>query len=320
MNILITSAGRRVSLVESFKKSVIENKLNSKVMTTDLDPNKSPAAFFSDQSFKTCKFSNPNYNSQLLKICMENQIKLLIPTLDTELLNLANNYDEFLDKEIQIVISDKKLIQIFSNKILTQSFFRKLNIKTPKTYKTNDLSFPIFIKPISGSNSNGTYVAFNNGQLKQSDINSNEIMLSQYIDPRIYEEYTVDMYYNKNSKLICSVPRIRLKVVGGESNQGITKKNEVLNFIKNNFQNLKGARGCITLQLFSKKENQSEIYCIEVNPRFGGGYPFSYNSGANFPDLIIKEYILNQNLKYIENWKKDCLSIRYEKEIIKHEE
>ena len=29
---------------------------------------------------------------------------------------------------------------------------------------------------------------------------------------------------------------------------------------------------------------------IEINPRFGGGYPQSYAAGANFPELLIREY------------------------------
>ena len=56
-----------------------------------------------------------------------------------------------------------------------------------------------------------------------------------------------------------------------------------------------------------------------MNPRFGGGYPFSYNAGADFPDLIIKEYILNQKLNYFETWKDNCLNLRYEEEVIINE-
>ena len=30
-------------------------------------------------------------------------------------------------------------------------------------------------------------------------------------------------------------------------------------------------------------------YCVlELNPRFGGGFPFSYEAGVNFPLAIIK--------------------------------
>ncbi|MDB9895888.1 carbamoyl phosphate synthase large subunit, partial [Flavobacteriales bacterium] len=122
--------------------------------------------------------------------------------------------------------------------------------------------------------------------------------------------------YDKNSSLKCVVPRIRLKVVGGESNQGVTKKNEVLDYVKDRFSFLDGAIGCLTLQVFSNKSNPGDIIGIEINPRFGGGYPFSFNAGANFPEFIIREYILNEQIEYFDEWKNNCLNIRYENEIV----
>ena len=110
-----------------------------------------------------------------------------------------------------------------------------------------------------------------------------------------------------------------MKIVGGESNQGITKKNKVLDFVINKFSFIGGAVGCLTLQLFSNKSNLEDIVAIEINPRFGGGYPFSYNAGADFPNLIIREYLLNDKLSYFDDWKDNCLNIRYENEIIVHD-
>jgi carbamoyl-phosphate synthase large subunit len=178
------------------------------------------------------------------------------------------------------------------------------------------MKFPVFLKPLNGSNSKGIYKAENIKEIKISDLESENMMILEYIDNTIYDEYTVDLYYDKNSSLKCVVPRIRLKVVGGESNQGITKKNEVLDFVKDRFNFLQGAIGCLTLQVFSNKSNSGDIIGIEINPRFGGGYPFSLNAGANFPEFIIREYILNEQIEYFDKWKDNCLNIRYENEII----
>ena len=73
--------------------------------------------------------------------------------------------------------------------------------------------------------------------------------------------------------------------------------------------------GCITLQVFSNKNTDDDIIGIEINPRFGGGYPFSLNAGANFPDYIIREYLMNEKLEYEEKWTNNCLNLRYENEI-----
>ena len=315
-NILVTSAGRRVSLVKAFKDSSKLLKTNSKVFITDLDPKTSPASYFADDSFKIGFFNDPNYIDCLLKICLNNKISIVIPTLDTELILLTNAKSVFKVNGIDIIISDLKLIKILRDKITTNTFFNSLKIKTPIIFNKDNMKFPVFLKPLNGSNSRGIYKAENINEIKPSDLDSKNMMILENIDNTIYDEYTIDLYYDKNSSLKCVVPRIRLKVVGGESNQGVTKKNEVLDYVKDRFSFLDGAIGCLTLQVFSNKSNPGDIIGIEINPRFGGGYPFSLNAGANFPEFIIREYILNEQIEYFDKWKNNCLNIRYENEIV----
>ena len=86
--------------------------------------------------------------------------------------------------------------------------------------------------------------------------------------------------------------------------------------VKDKLNNIEGLVGSITLQVFKSRE-KDEIIGIEINPRFGGGYPLSYKAGANFPKWIIEEYLLNNfNDDYFENWNDNLLMIRYDQEII----
>ena len=173
----------------------------------------------------------------------------------------------------------------------------EINHKIVEFYQASEtFVFPLFIKPTFGSNSSGIYKVDRIEDIKTSDINSEDVILMEYINPNDYQEYTIDLYYDKESNLVCAVPRIRIKTVGGESNQGITKKNHILDFVKLKFNRLDGAIGCITLQVFANRKVSDDILGIEINPRFGGGYPFSFNAGANFPEYIIKEYILDLRL------------------------
>ena len=316
MNILITSAGRRVSLVKAFKESSKQLRTKSKIFITDLNIKRSPAAYFADEAFNIGYFNDPSYINDLLKICLKNKVSIIVPTIDTELIQLANSKSVFNANGINVIISDIKLIQMLRDKITTNTFFNSLNIRTPIIFGKENLKFPVFLKPLKGSNSKGIYKADNIKEIKPSDLESDNMMILENIDDAIYDEYTIDLYYDKNSSLKCAVPRIRLKVVGGESNQGITKKNEVLDFVKDRFKFIDGAIGCLTLQLFSKKYNPIEVIGIEINPRFGGGYPFSLNAGANFPEFIIREYLLDEQVDYFDAWKDNCLNIRYENEII----
>ena len=52
-----------------------------------------------------------------------------------------------------------------------------------------------------------------------------------------------------------------------------------------------------------------------MNARFGGGYPMSYLSGANFPEMIIKEYFYDEEPVFYDGWDKDKLFLRYDSTI-----
>ena len=58
------------------------------------------------------------------------------------------------------------------------------------------------------------------------------------------------------------------------------------------------------------------IFGIEINPRFGGGFPLSYHAGAKFPLYILKEYLMDESIDFFDGWKIDKYMVRYDQEII----
>ena len=88
-------------------------------------------------------------------------------------------------------------------------------------------------------------------------------------------------------------------------------------FVEKKFSKIDGAKGCITLQVFFN-EKTATIVAIEINPRFGGGFPLSYLAGGNYPKWIIEEYLLNQEIEYFDEWENNLLMLRYDDEILIH--
>jgi len=127
----------------------------------------------------------------------------------------------------------------------------------------------------------------------------------------VYKEYTVDMYYGKDNRVKCIVPRERIEIRAGEINKGRTAKNEILSFLKDKLGYIEGCIGCICVQLFFHPETK-DIVGIEINPRFGGGYPLTYMCGGNFPELLIREYFLGEEVDYFDNWKDNMLMLRFD--------
>ncbi|WOD43427.1 ATP-grasp domain-containing protein [Hwangdonia lutea] len=317
-NILITSAGRRVSLVKAFITELMAIDHTGKVYVTDAYPKLSPAAQVAHKAFKVYKINNTGYIDSLLEICKQNKISLIIPTLDTELLRLSENRKKFSDINVQLVLSNQKFIEICNNKLSTQQLFNKLGISVPEIYSKQNYKLPLFIKPLVGSNSIGTLIIKKENQISDDLLQNEKLQFFEYLDHDAYDEYTCDLYYNKSSELKCVIPRKRIEVRGGEVSKGLTENNEVKTFIDIKLAYLEGARGCITLQLFMHKETKA-IKGIEINPRFGGGFPLSYLAGGNYPKWIIQEYMLGRTIDYFDDWENNLLMLRYDDEILMHD-
>ena len=311
MNVLITSAGRRVSLVKNFQHTLKKFDKTSKVFTVDVNPYLSSACQISDGYFKVPKVNDENYLNVLKKYCIENNIKIVIPTIDPELSVLAGAKEDFLKDGIFIAVSSKELCDLFFFKSSTEKFFKENGFNTPNIIKDIEhCDYPVFAKLNNSSSSIGAQVVYNKEMAKWLlSLNKNYIF-QEYIKG---DEFTVDTFIDKKGKVISIVPRQRLEVRAGEVSKAKTcKDKKIIEEAKKLCSKLKGAYGCITIQLF-KTENK--IIFIEVNPRFGGGYPLTFLSEANFAEYLIKDYF-DIELEYNENWKDNNLMLRYDAEVI----
>lgn len=318
MNILITSAGQRVSLVRAFQRELKKVFPNGKVFTTDMLPSLSAACSISDRYFQVSSVTHENYVDELIKLCSAYYIKMIIPTIDTELLVLSKNKIVFEQNDIAVIISEQNLVEQCRDKRKINSFFTKHRMQIPRQYEKESFNFPLFIKPYDGSLSADIYLINKYEELTEYHLTNEKFMFMEYINNKEHDEFTVDMYYDKNNVLKCVVPRKRIVVRAGEVNKGITRKNVIVAYLKERLYKMEGAVGCITLQLFLHRTN-NRIIAIEINPRFGGGYPLSYQAGANFPSWLIKEYFLTEDIPYVEDWEDNLLMLRYDDEILVHD-
>ena len=314
-NVLITSAGKRVSLVEAFKKELAISFPSSKVYTADMNPEWAPACRVSSQFFKLPAVTAESYIQELLSLCLTLRIGLVIPTIDTELQILALHSELFLSEGIHLVISDSVFIERCRDKRKTNDLFYDLKIKTPRSINPHVPTFPMFIKPYNGSLSQGIKVIFDADNWNPKLVEDNTLMFMEYLDPKEYQEYTIDAYFDRCGNLKCLVPRRRIEIRCGEISKGITEKELFYETLVNLLSKIEGARGCLTIQFF-KGIQSNQIYGIEINPRFGGGYPLSYHAGANYPGMLINEYLKQNEIEFVHNWNDGIVMLRYDQELI----
>lgn len=276
-----------------------------------MNPELAPAAYVSDGCFEVLRVTDENYISQLLDICKKNEIGMIVPTIDTELLVLAENKKLFNDNDIIVCVSDLDFIKVCRDKRNTGDFLEKHNIRVPKAVDKYNPTFPLFAKPYDGSLSTNLHYIKNAEELTQDILDDPKLLFMEYIDKETYKEYTIDMYYGTDNCVKCIVPRERIKIRAGEINKGRTVKCPLMDYIKERLDKIEGCIGCICIQVFFNPLTE-DVVGIEINPRFGGGYPQSYAAGGNYPEMLIKEYFLGEKIAYIDDWKDNMLMLRFD--------
>ena len=315
-NILILSAGRRVELVQDFQTEAAKFSDGIRIYCTDLNPRMSSACQVSDGAFAVPRISAENYIDSIFQLADEQNIGLIIPTIDTELLKLAEARSRFEAAGIHIIVSGSGLIRQCRDKRDSVALFARYGIDTPKIYGSDDIEFPCFAKPYDGSRGIGAQAINSADELTDELKNDPKMMFCQLIDiQNTFKEFTVDMYYDRQGRLKCTVPRERLEVRSGEVSKGATRRGWLYDFLNEKLATLEEARGCITAQFFYHEASQT-VYGVEINPRFGGGFPLTYAAGANYPGWLIREYCYGEEIPFFDEWENDLIMLRYDAKVL----
>lgn len=304
IKILFTSVGRRVELMQAFKNAASHLGVSLKLYGADITGD-APALFYCDKACKVCRIKEQEYIPQLLKICREERIDLLIPTIDTDLLILSQKKAVFEQIGTKVLISDQDKIALCRDKRFTADFYISCGVNSPKpvdNVENYQGGFPAFIKPKDGSSSIDAYRVDTIEELKALSERVKDYIIQPFIDGR---EYTIDILCDFSGNPIYITPRERLAVRSGEVlKTRITRDDRM---IEESLKVIKGFCPCgpITLQLIREKTTGTD-YFIEINPRFGGGVPLSMMAGADAA-LAILQLILGEIVPYQKEAAQDGL-------------
>ena len=136
-------------------------------------------------------------------------------------------------------------------------------------------------------------------------------LIQSYI--KNHTEISVDCYVAKNGEILSVVPRIRLETLGGEAVKSQTIRDESVIDLSCKILSLGHFRGPVTIQ-FLKDENKN-LYVMEINPRFGGGVVTSIGAGSNIIAMLINE-ALQHDVEPKWDWKDGTIMVRYFEEVI----
>ena len=305
MNILFTCAGRRTYLLKYFKENLSEG---DKIVATDMQLT-APALQAADVKIQVPAVYDSEYVNITLRICEEQKIDALFSLNDLELPILAENKERFEAIGVKVVVSDPKVIDIAFDKYKTAQWVESLGLTAPKTYvrledckkalAAGEIDFPLFMKPRWGSGSIGLesiadmeeldiYYGLLMKKIKKTilataSVGDEYIMIQEKLTG---SEFGLDIMNDLDGKNIGVSVKQKLAMRAGETDKAVTVDLPEVREMGRKIGEALGHIGNLDVDIMQRADG---AYCVlELNPRFGGGFPFSYEAGVNFPKALIQ--------------------------------
>ena len=305
MNILFTCAGRRTYLLKYFKENLSEG---DKIVATDMQLS-APALQVADVKIQVPAVYDPEYVNITLRICEEQKIDALFSLNDLELPILAENKARFEDIGVKVVVSDPKVIDIAFDKYKTALWVESIGLTAPKTYvrledckkalAAGEIDFPLFMKPRWGSGSIGLesiadmeeldiYYGLLMKKIKKTilataSVGDEYIMIQEKLTG---SEFGLDIMNDLDGKNIGVSVKQKLAMRAGETDKAVIVDLPEVREMGRKIGEALGHIGNLDVDIMQRADG---AYCVlELNPRFGGGFPFSYEAGVNFPKALIQ--------------------------------
>ena len=305
MNILFTSVGRRSYLVSYFKK---ELNGNGEIHAVNSDLN-APALRVADKAMISPLIYDPDYIPFLLNYCKDNNIRAIISLFDIDLPILSKSKNLFEENGVEVIVSDSNVVDICNDKWQTFHFLKEngLNVKPTflsieeaiKSINCGKSQYPFIIKPRWGMGSIGIELAEDEEEIRvlykivkrkiersylsyeSSQDMDKSIIIQEKIDG---DEYGLDIINDLKGNYQTTIVKRKWAMRAGETDSSETVDNKMLR----NFGEIIGRQlGHIGNLDTDVMLSDGKPYVLEMNARFGGGYPFSYLAGCNLPKAII---------------------------------
>ncbi len=305
MNILFTSVGRRAYLVDYFKQELGQSGEVHVANSTD----QTTAFFHADKSVVTPLIYDENYIPFLVEYCKTERISAIISLFDIDLPVLSQNRAKFEEIGVRLIVSDYDFVSVCNDKWKSYLYFKENGFNAPKTYidiakvlaavDSGEISFPIIVKPRFGMGSLGVHIAEDAEELiymsrkcqKNIDTTYLKYEAADVENAILYQEmlsgqeYGVDIINNLEGENVSAIVKKKIAMRAGETDISETVDEPILRSEAERLGKISGHIANLDSDWFMVNDTP---YILEMNARFGGGYPFSHASGVNLPLAIIK--------------------------------
>lgn len=304
-NVLLSSVGRRSYLVQYFRQAIGKH---GRVIATNTDEG-APGMSAADVSCVVPAASDARYLDELVRVCVQYEVRMLFSLHDWEAPFIASNLKRFHDVGTIPVVSRPEVIGLCLDKLQTRDYAVRNGIAHPFTVTNPDeagrailagnLSVPFLIKPRFGQGSLGIHTIWDEADLaiyhtllmkRMRSVDSNRLLAAAGRNSLIYqeiiegEEYGLDVVNDLRGKYVTCFVKRKFAMRAGETDAAETVSDPMLERLGKRIGTTLGHVGLLDVDVIVR---DGVPYLLEMNPRFGGHYPFSHMAGANIPAALV---------------------------------
>jgi carbamoyl-phosphate synthase large subunit len=286
VNVLFTSGGRRVELLQAFRSAYQSLGLAGRVVAADVDP-LAPCLQVADSGYIVPGINEAGYIPAVVRICREEHIDLVFPLIDPDVPVLARGRQAIEAEGGRLVALEQAQADLAFDKWASTGFFRDLGLLHPQTWLPGSLPdevpIPAFVKPRFGSAGKHSFKAEDRAALQS--------LLAYVPDPVVQEfvdgpEITNDVTCSLQGEVWAVVSRRRIEVRWGEVAKGVTEDHPEVRAQCVEIGRALRAVGPITVQCILSA--RGPVF-TDINPRFGGGVPLGIAAGVPSPAWYLME-------------------------------
>ena len=296
----------------------------SKIVATDNSPY-APALYFADSTYLVPKISDTTYLDIILDICKKEEINAITTVIDPEIEILAKNRSEFEKIGVEVLAPYEETARLCFDKYEMFKYLSECEIPTVLTFgdynsfkiafDEGKISFPVFVKPRSGSGSVGARKILSLESLKLAFETDPTLIVQEYMDGL---DLDADVYIDTIShEAVAIFTKRKISTTIGGANKTISFKDEALFELSKKVAKHFKFNGPIDVDFFEK---DGKYYLSEINPRFGGAYLHAYGAGVDFIKLIENNLKGKENSPIIGEYEENIVMMMYDDVVIKKQD
>jgi carbamoyl-phosphate synthase large subunit len=284
--ILVTGAGGPSGY--SFMRALEREPLE--LVAGDIDPH-APGLYLVEASNRLLlpRGDDPSFAETLLGICRDRGVDVIVPTVDTELVPLAESRDDFAAAGVSVLVAPTRALRNCLDKWALMQVVDGC-VPTPHSapldedFDPGSFELPVMVKPRVGSGSRGVRRVDSWDAL--GNVRDRSLLVQEHLPG---PEYSLDVLARMDGEIRAVVPRERLLVDSGIAVTSRTVHDDELESVGAAAAAAVGVTGVANVQVM--RDAAGSPCLIEINPRFPGTMPLTVASGVNMPRLALGELL-----------------------------